>query len=352
MGMEHMTPQHRRLIPPEMAWVYPFGPLVAAPMLLPNALEQTPLQVLLGFIGVCIPFAALSTAFHLLYTRVMPGVLFRIVAKPLRVVAHVLVVTSAASVIGLMVFPIAAPLCGHVARGVFVVVCIAISGSIVFPALLFQRLRSDKETVERQAMSYRQAALESQLKALQARTNPHFFFNSLNTIASLIADDPELAERTLERMALLFRYALDSSKQQTVPLEVEMQMVDDYLAIQSARYGQRLVTSVRFEPGLSGQSVPPLILQPLVENAVLHGMAERSSGEVRVNVFKQSGTIVFEVADNGPGPGESAHEGSQTSVREITERLRLMYGEAAQFALKSLPAGGCLASFSIPSTAP
>jgi two-component system, LytTR family, sensor histidine kinase AlgZ len=349
--MEQMPPQHRRLIPAEMVWLYPFGPLIAAPMLLPNALELSPTRLLLGFIGVCIPFVALSTAFHLLYTRVMPGLFSRIAGKPLRAAVHVLVVTSAASLIGLSIFPIAAPLCGHVTRGIFVVVCIAISGSIVFPALLFQRLRFQKEIVERQVMSYRQAALESQLSALQARTNPHFFFNSLNTIASLIADDPDLAERTLERMAMLFRYALDSSKQNTVPLEVEMQMVNDYLAIQSARYGRRLVTSVHVDDGLSQKSVPPLILQPLVENAVLHGMAERDSGEVRVNVFEQSGTVVFEVADDGPGPGHSAHEGSQTSVREITERLRLMYGEAAKFALESLPTGGCLARFSIPSTA-
>jgi two-component system, LytTR family, sensor histidine kinase AlgZ len=343
-----LTNRERRLIPSEMLWLYPFGPLLTTPMLLPNVFDQGLLQLLRGFAAVCVPFFFLSLTFHVVYTQLMPKLVWQLHSKISRVLLHVLVISVLALSVGYLVFPLAQPMCGKAPLAVFEIVCVAISGTILFPALVVQHLRAHAQHVERQAAEQRRATLEAQLKALQARTNPHFFFNSLNTVASLIPENPILAERTLERLADLFRYALDSSRLGTVALEVELTMVRDYLAIQSARFGNRLETSVEMEPGLAELQVPPLLLQPLVENAVMHGMASRPSGRVQVKVFTEKTDVVFEVRDDGPGPGESKHEGSQTSVREIGERIRLMYGEAARFALESIPSGGCLARLAIP----
>jgi two-component system sensor histidine kinase AlgZ len=230
----------------------------------------------------------------------------------------------------------------------FVATSVLLSWALVFPALAIQRLRMKAQQTERLAQLERQAHLEAQLQALQARTNPHFFFNSINTVSSLIPDNPALAERTLERLADLFRYALDASKTRVVPLSREVEMVRDYLEIQRARFGDRLSCTVELDPAAAAVEVPPLLLQPLVENAILHGLAERKQGTVAVEIRRLGAQVILEVRDDGPGPGASLHRGTQTAVKDLRERLRLLYGEASSFSLDPAPGGGCLARMAIP----
>ncbi|WNG32212.1 hypothetical protein F0U61_00265 [Archangium violaceum] len=353
--LELIPPGGGDLLPRELPWLYPIAPLAAAPLLLENLLELPLDTALLRIAGVYVPFLLLSGAFHALYFWVLPKVVPRLSTPLARGTLHVVVTTAVPLLLAPSIFELKellskrmSDLVVGVARPAFILECIIISWIYILPALVVQRLRNKAWNIERMAQLERQAALEAQLKALQGRTNPHFLFNSINTVASLIPENPELAERTLERMADLFRYALDSSKTRLVTLQREVEMVRDYLEIQSARYGSRLSTRVEFDERAAGLEVPPLILQPLVENAILHGMAHRRSGSVLVRVRHEGERVSLEVLDDGPGPGASEHRGSQTSVEDLRERLHLLYGERGVLALETAPGGGCIARMAIP----
>jgi two-component system sensor histidine kinase AlgZ len=185
------------------------------------------------------------------------------------------------------------------------------------------------------------AALESRLEALQARTNPHFLFNSLNTVMELVASDPALAEETLARLAAIYRYALEGAERRLVLLQDELDAVRDYLEVERARFGDRLRYHFEVGPGAASIKVPPLLVQPLVENAVLHSIGRRiEGGEVRLIVRAEGGALELVVSDDGPDPGSKAHRGAGSSLRNIAERLRLLYGESASLTTRRLPGGG------------
>ena len=127
-------------------------------------------------------------------------------------------------------------------------------------------------------------------------------------------------------------------------------MVKDYLEIQKARFGDRLQTRMTLDPALADIPVPPLLLQPVVENAILHGLARREGGVVEVVARREGQVIYIEVRDDGPGPGASPHRGNQISNRELSERLALVFGPLASFVLEPAPGGGCLARLALPVT--
>ncbi|HEU4532900.1 MAG TPA: histidine kinase, partial [Polyangiaceae bacterium] len=185
------------------------------------------------------------------------------------------------------------------------------------------------------------AALEARLEALQARTNPHFLFNSLNTVMELVASDPVLAEETLARLAAIYRYALEGAERRLVLLQDELDAVRDYLEVERARFGDRLRYRFEVGPGAASIKVPPLLVQPLVENAVLHGIGRRiAGGEVRLSARAEGGGLELVVSNDGPDPGGKAHRGAGTSLRNIAERLRLLYGDAASLTTHRTPGGG------------
>src|SRR5262249_51853978 len=136
----------------------------------------------------------------------------------------------------------------------------------------YERLRLRVRNVEQREQRARQAALEAQLASLQARTNPHFLFNALNTVAGLIHEDPARAEDAVVRLAHLFRYTHDASSRQRVSLREEIEAVRAYLDMESMRFEKRLEYCVDVADELSGILLPPLAVQPLVENAVRHGV--------------------------------------------------------------------------------
>ncbi|MCP3143738.1 sensor histidine kinase [Pyxidicoccus xibeiensis] len=339
----------QRLLPREMVWLYPLAPLAAAPLLVEGLFAMPWKQALLQLAGICVPFASLSLTFHLLYLTVMPRLVQRVRSRAAETLLHVATITGVSVVMAAAVLPVKNLLCQHSSTLLdFSVTCIIISGVFVLPALAIQRLRNRSLAVERQAQAERQASLRAQLEALQARTHPHFLFNSLNLVATLISEDPELAERTLERLADLFRYALESSRVRLVPLQREVDMVRDYLAIQQVRFGKRLRASVELDARAAHVQVPPLLLQPLVENAILHGLASRQQVSVHVRVRFEDERVLLDVQDDGPGPGASAHRGSQTSVSDLHARVRLLYGEQGAFVLEPAPGGGCMARIALP----
>lgn len=186
-----------------------------------------------------------------------------------------------------------------------------LSGLLVFLYEDLQRrltATNEQLAAERLAQAHAaERAARAELQALQARINPHFFFNALNTVTALVVEDPPAAERLLHRFADLFRYAFRRGGEERVPLEDELAFIADYLAIEQARFGDRLQYAVEVAPGVKGETVPPLILQPLVENAVLHGRdPETGQGHVLVRAWRDEEQQVWiEVRDRGPGPGDA-----------------------------------------------
>jgi len=187
-----------------------------------------------------------------------------------------------------------------------------VAGSVVFLYEdLARRLARTREMLAAERLEQahaRERAARAELKALQARINPHFFFNALNTAAAFVTEDPERAERLLERFAELFRYAFRKGREESVPLDEEIEFIRNFLEIERARFGDRLKTDVRVEREVAAVRIPPLILQPLVENAVLHGRdPETGAGAIRVTArARGGGGLIIEIEDRGAGPGAAA----------------------------------------------
>jgi LytS/YehU family sensor histidine kinase len=183
----------------------------------------------------------------------------------------------------------------------------------------------------------REMAARSELKALKAQINPHFLFNALNSISALVATDPAAAERTIERLAGIFRGTLLASEKESVPLSRELEVVDAYLDIERARFGDRLVVRQSVTPEAAAVQVPPLILQPLVENAVRHGISPRvEGGTVAIEASVTGGKLHLSVEDDGPGldgiDGEQALSRGY-GLRNVRDRLSTRFGERAALSL-------------------
>ena len=181
-------------------------------------------------------------------------------------------------------------------------------------------------------------AAEAQLASLTSRVQPHFLFNTLNSIAALVRDDPVRAEQMIERLSSVLRGSLDSTD--TVPVEREMKLVADYLDIQRMRFGDRLRHRIVWRPEeTDGAVIPPFAVQTLVENAVKHVAGQRQEGvDVEVAAATDGRTLIIAVADNGPG----FDAGSITVGRgldTLQNRLRALYGEQGRVELDRGVAG-------------
>ncbi len=208
----------------------------------------------------------------------------------------------------------------------------------------YERMREEIETGYR-AMAenrvreerLRELAARSELKALKAQINPHFLFNALNSISALIGTDPDAAEQTLERLAGIFRGTLLASEKENVTLGKELELVDAYLDIERARFGDRLRVSQSISAEAAGVMVPPLILQPIVENAVRHGISPRvEGGTVSIEASVSGGRLTLVVEDDGPGMGEGDPERAMSrgyGLRNVRDRLFTRFGRDASFSL-------------------
>jgi signal transduction histidine kinase len=180
-------------------------------------------------------------------------------------------------------------------------------------------------------------ASRSELKALRAQINPHFLFNALNSIAGLIHRDPDVADRTIEQLADVFRYALRGAESEWAVLDDELDFARAYLDVERARFGDRLQAEVRTEGSVQGVRVPTMMLQTLVENAVKHGVASvRGPALVEVVAREDSGRVVMSVRDNGPGfqdsrPTTPERPRGGYGLVNIRQRLEGYFGSDATF---------------------
>lgn len=224
-------------------------------------------------------------------------------------------------------------------------------GDTLVTALMiaFGHYRERIEEAQLRELRARQEALAAQVQALQARIQPHFLFNSLNTVASLVQEDPRRAEAAVEKLSELLRYTLDASRRAFVPLAEELAAVEGYLEIEALRHGERLKVAVHADPAAADVPVPPLVLQPVVENAVLHGIApRREGGRLEVYAQRREGALVLRVEDDGPGPGGSLHHGTGTALADLRRRLTLLYGSAATLEVSPSALGGCSVAIALP----
>jgi len=198
----------------------------------------------------------------------------------------------------------------------------------------------------------REEAARSELAALQARINPHFFFNTLNTIAFLIDEDPDEAGEVVQRLADLFRYAFRVSDAGPIPAREEIEFTRGYLEIEQARFGERLCVEWNLEDEALSVLVPGMVLQPLVENAVGHGIAPRAAGgKLRIAARIEADALILDVVDDGIGlkGGGAGLITDGHGLGNVTRRLDVFYGGGAWLELRDNPDGtGTLARLVLP----
>jgi sensor histidine kinase YesM len=186
-----------------------------------------------------------------------------------------------------------------------VVFTVLIGAAVTAFEVMFHRLRAANEELQRRLLEHERArklATEARLSSLESRIHPHFLFNTLNSISALVREDPAAAERTVERLAALLRYSLDTGGRQLVPLRQELCIVRDYLEIEKTRFGDRLRYRIAVPPDMEDLDVPPLSLQLLVENSIKHAVSvNRQGGEVVVAARLADGQLLLDVSDDGPG---------------------------------------------------
>ena len=218
-------------------------------------------------------------------------------------------------------------------------------------ALRFFRQLRAKEQREVQLLAL---TTEAELKALKAQINPHFLFNTLNTIASLIHAQPDQAEATVERLAEMFRYVLKGSERGQVPLSEELAFVDGYLEIERARFGERLRITREVVPEALDVPIPGLILQPLVENAVRHGRGSDGSIDLVIRMTSCGDEVLIAVADQGPGmpSGYKVDSGQGVGLRNVDERLRKTYGREHELDIRANEPQGTVVTIRVPAKRP
>jgi signal transduction histidine kinase len=202
-------------------------------------------------------------------------------------------------------------------------------------AFAHSALQARMATMERQLREQqlaegriRKLAEEARLRSLEARVHPHFLFNTLNSISALIPVNPEHAEQLVGRLAVLLRASLDSTRHPLIPLREELAMVTSYLAIESARFGDKLRCSIEVQAGGQEHPVPPMAVQSLVENAVKHGVMARGEGDIFVDVALAETGLRVEVRDTGPGFDLTAVPAGR-GLDNLVERLQALFGDSA-----------------------
>lgn len=218
----------------------------------------------------------------------------------------------------------------------------------VFWAAQFQRLfQAERE----QALQLEASLSSARLDALRAQLQPHFLFNTLNAIAVLTADDPPRARQMIVRLSDLLRRSIASAESGSgagsheVPLAAELELLDAYIGIQRARFAERLSVRQEIEPGVREALVPTLLLQPLVENAIRHGL-EEGAGEILIRARRQEQSLVIVVRDNGRGLVGEERDG--IGLANTRERLAWLYQGRALLELRAGPDVGVVVEVTLP----
>ena len=224
------------------------------------------------------------------------------------------------------------------------------AGTVMAVAIALKVLNNVR--IEMKLEQQERLLLQSRMEALQSQINPHFLFNTLNSVASLVRRDPDSARQMIVKLGNILRRLLRKGDA-FVPLREEMEFLDDYLDIEVARFGHDKLKVVKeLEAASLEHLVPSMILQPLVENAVKHGFASKvDPGSIYIRSRCADHRIVLEVEDDGvgiPASGSSASSGTGIGIVNVTERLQVVYGDTAEITLESQPGRGTLVRLVLP----
>lgn len=215
-----------------------------------------------------------------------------------------------------------------------------------------QVYRAALERERRQLAEYRQADIQAQLRLLQAQIEPHFLFNTLANVDCLISRDPQQAQQMLSHLNHYLRASLLRTRAPVTTLAQEFELLAQLLAIAKIRLGQRLSYSLNLPAELAESVLPPLLLQPLVENALSHGIEPLlGHGTVQVQATQHAQGLLLRVTDNGVGLTGQTPKAPGIGLHNIRQRLFCLYGDKAQLALFQADGGGCVAQIQLPLTA-
>lgn len=190
---------------------------------------------------------------------------------------------------------------------------------------------------------------QAQLQNLKMQLHPHFLFNTLNSISALISVEPEAAERMIARLSDLLRLTLEHAGTQKVTLRQELSFLEQYLEIEQTRFQDRLSVTMDVAPETLEARVPTLILQPLVENAIRHGVAPRATpGEVHIRAGRSNGLLELQVRDDGPGVPDERHVREGIGLNNTRRRLDQLYGDRHRFELRNGADGGLEVRLAVP----
>ncbi len=227
------------------------------------------------------------------------------------------------------------------ARAVFILATLALLVGLAQLRVERQRVRSA------QALRLQHLAAEARLAILRNQIRPHFLFNALHGISSLTSRDARAARRMIVRLSDLLRLSLAQDTRDEITVAEEIEIVERYLDLQRMRFEERLAVTIAVEPECTAELVPSFLLQPLVENAIRHGIERREGqGAIRIAVGPASGRLRITVSDNGPGFARSELRG--IGLGNVRERLALLYGDEQNLRLGNLPSGGAVVQIEIP----
>jgi two-component system sensor histidine kinase AlgZ len=340
-------PQPERRLPREAMWFFLFAPPPLALLFDPHCLTTFD-NMARAWLALTLYTCATGFVVHQGFEWLAPRL--DGLPPPLRIVAHVVstsllvcVATLAQHPLVRWIYPeIGGDLAGVIWRGILV--------SLVYLAVaaFIGALQRQAVAARMRAHLEKTAALEARLQMLQAQMQPHFLFNSLNVCAGLVHTAPDAAEATIDKLSAFLRYALESSERRLVPLADELRAVGAYLHIQHERFGDRLRHEIIGPPPEEvAPELPPMLLQPLVENAILHGLSAESGGLVRIECRRRGDRFEISVVDSG-GASSPARPGSGHGQRNVRERLRLIYGERAELRCGASSEGGYVSCVSLP----
>jgi LytS/YehU family sensor histidine kinase len=206
----------------------------------------------------------------------------------------------------------------------------------------------DRHRAELRQSELAHALKVAELRVLKSQLNPHFLFNSLNSVRALIADDPSGAQKAVTQLARTLRYTLTAGQEEVVSLERELEIVADYLELESLRLGERLHIDRTIALDARVAHIPVMLLQTIVENAIKHGIAELPEGGVlRISAELREGALIIEVENPRP-PAPSRSPSSGVGLRNAAERLRLLFGTAGALDLDLSRPDRALARLRIP----
>jgi sensor histidine kinase YesM len=221
-----------------------------------------------------------------------------------------------------------------------------------FARTYFLRYRARQEEaarLEAQTALLQAELAEARLSALQSQLNPHFLFNTLHAVSSLVERDPRGVRRMIARLSDLLRFTLERTDQQEVALEQELAFLERYLEIMQIRFQGRLEVRTHVDAGVSDALVPTLVLQPLVENAVKHGVGKvDGSGVIEISARRSGDRLVLAVRDNGPGLDGASTGDEGVGLRNTRARLEQLYGTAQSLTLRTADEGGLVAEITLP----